>query len=78
MSMDRNSKMYKRLVEAVGKQCEVTLTNGQVIYGVLDSFRWNDLALCVDEGSNRYFLNFRYVTSIRIPKAKAEGKHEGK
>jgi len=74
MSMDRNSKMYKRLVEAVGKQCEVTLTNGQVIYGVLDSFRWNDLALCVDEGSNRYFLNFRYVTSIRIPKRREEVK----
>ena len=74
MSMDRNSKMYKRLVEAVGKQCEIILTNGQVIYGVLDSFRWNDLALCVDEGSNRYFLNFRYVTSIRIPKRREEVK----
>jgi hypothetical protein len=59
----RDKRIFRQLVDALGSRCRLTLSNGDEVVGVLASFRWSPLILCVD-GSSRVFVNFRYVLKL--------------
>jgi sRNA-binding regulator protein Hfq len=69
MSDEVNKQVFKRLCHLVHNKTEVeiTLTNGDVINGVLNAFSWNPLVLSV-VGNSRHLVNWRYVVELRYPK----------
>lgn len=59
----KNGKMFRQLVDAIGSRCRLILSNGDEVVGILRSFRWSPLILCID-GSSRVLVNFRYVLKM--------------
>jgi hypothetical protein len=59
----RDGKLFRQLVDAVGSRCRLVLFNGDEVEGILRSFRWSPLVLCID-GSSRVLVNFRYVLKM--------------
>jgi len=59
----RDGKVFRQLVDAVGSRCRLVLSNGDEIEGVLRSFRWSPLILCI-HGSSRVLVNFRHVLKM--------------
>lgn len=72
MSEERSrDKVFIRLCKNVGNDCEVSLENGTVIYGIFNGFSFESgLILMVNvpvQSSNQQVLvNFRYVTTVRF------------
>lgn len=61
----RDGKIFRQLVSAIGSRCTLILSNGDEVKGILRSFRWSPLILCV-EGSSRVLVNFRYVLKMIV------------
>lgn len=59
----RDGKFFRQLVCAIGTRCKLVLSDGDEVEGILRSFRWSPLILCID-GSSRFLVNFRYVLKM--------------
>jgi len=63
----RIDKIARRLAEVVGCKCSVTLSNGDVVSGVLKGFKYGSpLILYIVGESNKVFVNFRYVVKLAV------------
>lgn len=61
----RDRRIFRQLIDALGSRCRLILSNGDEIVGVLSSFRWSPLILCID-GNSRVLVNFRYVLKLVV------------
>lgn len=59
-------KVGRMLAEAVGCRCSVTLSNGEVINGVLRGFRYGSPVILYLVGNSKVFLNFRYIVKLTV------------
>lgn len=79
--MEKITKLRLTLSRNVGKQCEVELADGQVVYGTFDSYEIspNAILIAVHSSNGQNVINFHYVKKVRFPKteAKAETINEG-
>ena len=62
----RIDKIARRLAEVVGCKCSVTLSNGDVVSGVLKGFKYGSPLILYIVGESRVFVNFRYVLKLAV------------
>lgn len=63
-----HSKLFRRLSESVGCNVEVVEDNGDVFYGLLDSFEMskNYVILTLKAVKGLQFMNFNHVRHMRV------------
>jgi hypothetical protein len=62
----RMDKVGRKLAEVVGSRCSVTLSNGDVVSGVLKGFKYGFPLVLYIVGESRFFVNFRYVIKLAV------------
>jgi len=63
-----HSKLFRRLSESVGCNVEVVEDNGDVFYGLLDSFEMSKsyVILTLKAAKGLQFMNFQHVRYLRV------------
>lgn len=64
------TKIYQRIAEQVGHDCEICMVQGDPHYGVFDCFDFEGRVLRVVNDSGSVIVNWDAVTHIRFPKEK--------
>jgi len=59
-------KVLRRLADAVGFKCRLTLANGEVVSGVLRGFKYGSSLILYIVGNSRTFVNFHYVVKMTV------------